>query len=85
MPTDEAVVMELQVIRKLLAAQLFHTLDQTDSNQKTKIRVLARAGLGYREIADLLGSTPNAVAVALVALRKEGLLPQVAGKKSDAK
>lgn len=38
--------------------------------QKEQIRLLSIAGMGPKDIADLLGTTPNTVNVALSALRK---------------
>ncbi len=78
---DQAALTELRMIRRLLAAQLFHTLDQGSATQKEKTRVLSKAGLTPAEIADLFGVTPNSVSVTLVALRKEGALPAVTSKR----
>jgi DNA-directed RNA polymerase specialized sigma24 family protein len=39
--------------------------------QKEQIRLLSIAGMGPKEIADLIGTTPNTVNVALSALRKD--------------
>jgi hypothetical protein len=40
--------------------------------QKEQIRLLSIAGMGPKEIADLIGTTANTVNVALSALRKNG-------------
>jgi DNA-directed RNA polymerase specialized sigma24 family protein len=52
--------------------------------QKEQIRLLSIAGMGPKEIADLIGTTPNTVNVALSSLRKNGkmnLKPE--GAKED--
>ena len=41
-------------------------------SQKEQIRLLSIAGMGPRDIAELLGTTANTVNVALSALRKNG-------------
>ena len=38
--------------------------------QKDQVRVLSLAGMSPKEIADLIGTTPNSVNVALTNLRK---------------
>ena len=40
--------------------------------QKEQIRLLSIAGMGPKEIADLIGTTPNTVNVTLSSLRKNG-------------
>jgi len=39
--------------------------------QREQIRLLSIAGMGPKEIADLIGTTPNTVNVTLSSLRKE--------------
>jgi DNA-binding CsgD family transcriptional regulator len=42
--------------------------------QREQIRLLTMAGMGPKEIADLIGTTPNTVNVALTSLRKRNQL-----------
>jgi hypothetical protein len=52
--------------------------------QKEQIRLLSIAGMGPKEIADLIGTTPNTVNVALSSLRKSGKMNLKAeGAKED--
>ena len=71
MSSDE-ILAELKMIRRLVAAQLFHALSREETSQPDVIATLANAGLAPRDIAELLGITPNAASVALTRLRKEG-------------
>ena len=71
---DSEILHELRLIRGLLVAQLTHALQRGDQTQRDGIALLSNAGLEPREIAPLLSTTPNAVSVALVKLRKEGLV-----------
>lgn len=69
---DDPILRELRLIRGLLVAQLSHALQQGDQSQRDAIAFLSNAGLEPRDIASVLGTTPNNVSVALVKLRKEG-------------
>ncbi len=60
------VANKLDTLIRLTAIGLFG-----DKTQKEKIELLAIAGLGAKEIADLLGTTPNTVSVALYGLKKK--------------
>lgn len=66
-PKEEEILQELQRISRLLV--LIAMKDQ--SQQKDQIAALSRVGLEPKEIADLLGTTPNTVRVALVDIRKK--------------
>lgn len=63
----EVIVAKLTTIIKLLAVSLAEGKTQTE-----KIRILSTAGLAPKEIAEILGTTPNTVRVALSGLRKRG-------------
>ena len=54
-----------------------HSLVLNMSSQKEKILFLARAGLPPKDIADILGTTPNTVNVALSNARRDGTLRRV--------
>lgn len=64
-PRDE-IVLELRKISRLLTL-----LVTTDMSQKQKIEVLSSAGLQPKEIAELIGTTPNTVSVRLAEIRKQ--------------
>ena len=52
--------------------------------QKEQIRLLSIAGMGPKEIADLIGTTPNTVNVTLSSLRRNGKMNLKAeGAKED--
>jgi DNA-binding CsgD family transcriptional regulator len=57
-----------------LLIRLFAVNLVNGKSQREQIRLLAMAGMGPKEIAALLGTTPNTVNVALTALRKKGAL-----------
>lgn len=60
-----------ELIEKLdRALQLLATLVVRDMPQTAQIAVLSRAGFAPKEIANVLGTTPNTVRVALVGIRK---------------
>jgi DNA-binding CsgD family transcriptional regulator len=60
------IASELRKIGRLLTL-----LATKDLSQKDKIALLSTAGLQPKEIADLIGTTPNTVSVTLVQIRKE--------------
>jgi len=62
----EDVVVQLRRIARLLTLLL--TKDMT---QKGKIELLSSAGLQPKEIAELIGTTPNTVSVTLSTIRRE--------------
>lgn len=66
MNTNDDVVSKLDILIRLKAIELC-----ADKTQKEKIQVLDSAGLSPKHIADLIGTTPNTVSVALAGLRKE--------------
>ena len=52
--------------------------------QKEQIRLLSIAGMGPKEIADLIGTTPNTVNVTLSSLRRNGKMNlKTEGAKED--
>jgi CRP-like cAMP-binding protein len=59
---------ELRLIARLLALSV-----TDDKKQKDQIRILAVAGMGRQEIAELIGTTPLTVSVVLSNLKKEGV------------
>jgi DNA-binding CsgD family transcriptional regulator len=68
-----------------LLTRLFAVHLVNGKSQREQIRLLSIAGMGPKEIADLLGTTPNTVNVALSTLRKKGNLNlKSEGGKEDA-
>ena len=75
--TDE-VVKKLDVLIRLTAIGLC-----AEKSQREKIQILDSAGLPPRQIAEILGTTPNSVSVALVGLRKNRrIVPQARNAKA---
>lgn len=66
MSTTDDIVSKLDVLIRLTAIGLF-----ADKTQKERIQILDSAGVPPKQIADMIGTTPNTVSVALSALRKE--------------
>jgi CRP-like cAMP-binding protein len=66
---DKALIGELSFIRRLLALSLID-----GKKRKEQIRLLASAGLGRQEIAELLATSPGAISVEISNLRKQGVL-----------
>lgn len=66
MNTNDDVSSKLDILIRLKAIELC-----VDKTQKEKIQILDSAGLQPKHIADLIGTTPNTVSVALAGLRKE--------------
>jgi DNA-directed RNA polymerase specialized sigma24 family protein len=64
---DEILAKKIDLLTRLLAVQLVNGRNQMD-----QIRLLSIAGMGPKEIAELLGTTANTVNVALSTLRKKG-------------
>jgi DNA-directed RNA polymerase specialized sigma24 family protein len=56
-------------LEKTLRALLLVSLDSL--KQRPQIAILDKAGFGQTEIAEIIGSTPNAVSVRLAEIRKE--------------
>jgi len=71
---EDEILKQLQHISKLLVE-----IATKDQIQTEKIRILSTAGFAPKEIASLVGTTPNTVNVALSAMRKK------AKKKSSKK
>lgn len=63
--SDHEVTKRLDTLIRLAAVGLMEGKSQTD-----QIRVLSKAGLQPKDIAELVGTTSNNVRVRLVALRK---------------
>jgi tRNA A22 N-methylase len=71
---------KIDMFNRLLAIGLVN-----GKRQRDQIRLLSVAGMGPKEIADIIGTTPNTVNVALTALRKENKLNlKSEGGKEDA-
>lgn len=66
MTSDTEIVAELKKISRLMAATSLR-----DLSQREKIELLATVGFLPREIAELIGTTPNTVSVTLVKSRKK--------------
>lgn len=60
---------KLDTIMRLTAIALVH-----GKKQREQIKLLSLAGIGPKEIAGLLGTSPNTVNVTLSALRKDSKL-----------
>lgn len=56
MAADDELNERLRLLSRLLAMGLTQAMSQTDA-----IRLLARSGMDRREIAEVLGTTPNTV------------------------
>ncbi len=69
MPKPEEDLSRSDLLIRLMAIALVN-----GRAQKEQIRLLSVAGMGPREIAELLGTTPNTVNVSLSMLRKKGRL-----------
>ena len=68
---------ELRRITKLLAL-----LATKGESQKEQIRARANSGFAPKEIADLVGTTPNTVSVTLYAMKKKGKVGSTRAKAS---
>lgn len=66
MNTADELASKLDVLIRLTAIGLC-----ADRSQREKIGILDSAGLPPKQIAEILGTTPNTVSVALAGLRKE--------------
>lgn len=67
---DDVLSEKLDMLIKLQA----HLAVASLSSQKEKILFLGKVGLGPKAIAEILGTTPNTVNVALSTARKDGTL-----------
>jgi DNA-binding CsgD family transcriptional regulator len=71
------ILSELRKIGRLLTL-----LVTQDMSQKEKIALLSTAGFQPKEIAELLGTTPNTVSVTLAQMRRQqGTRPRGRGAK----
>jgi DNA-binding NarL/FixJ family response regulator len=66
MSVEETIAQQLGRIVRLLTI-----LVTRDMTQKDQIVLLASAGFQPKEIADLIGTTPNTVSVTLSTIRRE--------------
>jgi len=64
---DESLESKLDVVIRLLA---LHAVKKMEYNEQ--VRLLMTAGLGYKEIAAILGKTENNVAVTMNSIKKGG-------------
>jgi len=62
---DDNIIKRLDVIARLLALNLPASI-----NQDQKIKILDEMDLGPKEIASILGTTPNTVSVELNKIKK---------------
>ena len=62
---DEQILEELRRMNRLLAVTSLR-----DLSKRERIELLANVGFPPREIADLIGTTPNTVSVELSKLRR---------------
>ncbi len=69
MTNDDQILKELRIIRMMLVSQATKDLRQIEA-----IALLANAGFEPKEIAETLRTTAGTVSVALVGLRKKGLV-----------
>jgi len=65
-PNEDEILQELRRISKLLALTVTR-----DMKQREKIELLSGIGFQPKEIADLIGTTPNTVSVILAGIRKK--------------
>ncbi|MBB5063906.1 hypothetical protein [Granulicella mallensis] len=82
MPTSdrEGLDKKIDLLTRLVAIGLV-----SGKSQREQIKLLSMAGMGPKEIADLVGTTSNTVNVALTALRKKSQLNlKSEGAKEDA-
>lgn len=63
---EEIISAKLDMLIRLQALSLVSRMD----SQKEKIIFLKKAGISNKEIADILGTSPNTVNVTLVKVRK---------------
>ncbi|MGE0501255.1 MAG: sigma factor-like helix-turn-helix DNA-binding protein [Rhizobiaceae bacterium] len=77
---DELIAQKLDTLIRLQA----HLAVGNLPSQKEKILFLGRVGLGPKDIADILGTTPNTVNVALSTARKEGTLKKRTAQKDES-
>jgi copper homeostasis protein CutC len=63
--SDSEVTRRLDTLIRLVATALC-----AERPQKEKISILAGAGLAPKEIAEIVGTTPNTVSVSLSAMRR---------------
>jgi DNA-binding NarL/FixJ family response regulator len=61
----QPITQRLDTLIKLVASSFL-----SGKKQQEKIELLSRVGMAPKEIAELIGTTPNTVRVALVAIKK---------------
>lgn len=65
MPENQELVDKINILIRLMALDLCE-----GKSQKEQIVLLSNAGIGPKEIADMLGTTANTVSVTLAGARK---------------
>lgn len=76
---QEGVLQELRRISRLLTV----VATKEVATKRERISILADAGFEPKEIADLVGTTPNTVSVTLYSLRKEQSQRTGHGRRSN--
>jgi DNA-binding CsgD family transcriptional regulator len=61
----QPITQQLDMLIKLVASSFL-----SGKKQQEKIELLSRVGMAPKKIAELIGTTPNTVRVALVAIKK---------------
>jgi DNA-binding MarR family transcriptional regulator len=78
--TDKIVAELIRKLDVLIGLTAIHVLEK--KSQKEKVELLGRAGLAVKDIAALVGTTPNTVSVTLSKLRKNnGKAPKAKEKE----
>jgi len=72
---DELLRELIRKIEVLVSLTAIGVLD--GKNQREQIEALSRAGLGPKEISDLLGTSPNTVSVTLSQLKRAKASPRI--------
>ena len=78
MSYEEEVISHLGKVVRLLTI-----LVTKDMTQREQIQLLSSVGFGPKEIADLIGTTPNTVSVTLSAIRKGTTKKMKSGRRHD--
>ncbi len=70
----QPVIQRLDTLIRLVASNLL-----AGKKQQEKIELLSKSGLAPKEIAELIGTTPNTVRVSLTAMRKKHKKKRIIG------
>jgi DNA-binding NarL/FixJ family response regulator len=76
MTENQEIIRRLDSLIRLVAVGVCAEKTQRDS-----IEILDRAGLGPKEIAEFLGTTPNTVSVSLSAIKRQKATKRPSGQK----